>query len=203
MKYVLTMVLIIALSTGALAQSKITALTYNISIPEEDMTGYISDTSWRGIGFDGRWFMGGGDRPLAFGISLAWHVFNRGESGTLVFPNGALTGKQNRYLNSFPIMATAHYYFGSKDRFWLYVGGGLGTYYIIQRFEIGVIALEETNWHFGAYPEVGVHIPLEDMDIIINGRYNIAFEAGESITGDGGKEWIYWGINVGLAYRGW
>jgi hypothetical protein len=99
-------------------------------------------------------------------------------------------------------MATAAYYFGSKDHFWLYVGLGVGTYYTIQRFEIGVIALEENNWHFGGYPEVGVHLPLEEMDIIINGRYNIAFDSGESISSDSAK-WTYWGINVGLAYRGW
>jgi hypothetical protein len=78
----------------------------------------------------------------------------------------------------------------------------VGTYYTIQRFEIGVIALEETNWHFGGYPEVGIHFPLEEMDIIVNGRYNIAFDSGESISSDSAK-WTYWGINVGLAYRGW
>ncbi len=202
MKYVFAILLMVTLSTSVYAQSKVTALTYDVSIPNGDMTDYIADTAWRGIGFDGRWFLQGGDSPLALGISLAWHVFNQTESGTVVLSNGALTGHQNRYINSFPIMATAHYYLGNKDRFWLYVGGGVGTYYVIQRFEIGVIALEENNWHFGAYPEVGVHIPLEEMDIIINGRYNVAFSAGESITGDS-KEWTYWGINVGLAYRGW
>jgi outer membrane protein len=202
MKYVFTILLIMTLSTSAFAQSKITAITYDMSIPEGEMTNYIDQTSFRGIGFDGRWFMQGGDSPLALGLSLAWQVFNQNVDGTVVFPNGALTGYQNRYLNSFPIMATAAYYFGSKDRLWLYLGVGVGTYYTIQRFEIGVIALEENNWHFGGYPEIGIHFPLEEMDIIINGRYNIAFESGESISSDSAK-WTYWGINVGLAYRGW
>jgi hypothetical protein len=41
-----------------------------------------------------------------------------------------------------------------------------------------------------------------EADLFISGRYNYAFEAGESVTG-GGKEWDYWQINVGFAYNGW
>ena len=167
------------------------------------MTGYISDASWIGFGFDGRWFVSP-DRPITLGISLGWQVFDEHTTETLVTDRGALTGNQGRYINSFPMMVTAHYYFGNKDSMWFFAGAGVGTYYVIQRFEVGVFAFEENTWHFGLYPELGVQIPLQaglgsfrERPVQLRLR-----RAGESLTG-GGKEWDYWQISVGFAYNGW
>jgi hypothetical protein len=203
MKYILAAILVLLVATSAFGQNKITALHYDISIPDGDLKNYISDTSWRGIGFDGRWFVSP-DRPIALGISLGWQVFDEHTNQTFATENAALTGKQGRYVNSFPMMVTGHYYFGNKDRMWVFAGVGVGTYYTIQRFEVGVFALEEDNWHFGFYPELGVQIPVEQMegDIFISGRYNYALGSGDTVSG---KSWdyTYWGINVGFAYNGW
>jgi hypothetical protein len=202
MKHIIIAILVLLAAGNAFGQNKITALHYNISIPGGQMSDYISDASWLGIGFDGRWFVSP-DRPITLGISLGWQVFDEHTSETLVTDRGALTGKQGRYINSFPMMVTGHYYFGSKDRTWFFLGAGVGTYYVIQRFDVGVFAYETDTWHFGAYPEVGVQIPLQmEGDLFISGRYNMAFKAGESIDGQG-KEWDYWQIDVGFAYYGW
>jgi hypothetical protein len=161
----------------------------------------VNETSWIGFGFDGRWFVSP-DRPLAVGLALGWHVFDEETDETIVLENGALSGHQHRYINSFPIMLTGHFYFGQDDQLWAFIGGGIGTYAIIQRFEVGVFAFEETSWHFALSPEIGFQAPLQDLDLFVSARYNYAFEAGESLNGEA-QDYSYWGINVGLAYRGW
>jgi len=143
MKHFIVTILILLVAVNAFGQ-KITAIHYNISLPDQDMSNFIDETSWRGIGFDGRWFVNP-DLPVTLGISLGWQVFDMEQSGTIVFESGALTGNQNRYVNSFPMMVTGHYYFGDKDRLWAFAGLGVGTYYIMQRFEVGVFAFEATN----------------------------------------------------------
>ena len=203
MKYFIATVFLLLVATTAFGQGKITAIHYDISLPDGSMHDYTDDASWLGIGVDGRWFVKP-DVPVALGVSFGWHVFHNETDGTIVFDSGALTGKQNRYVNSFPMMLTGHYYFGDKNKLWVFAGGGIGAYYIIQRFEAGVFAFEANNWHFGLYPEIGIQIPLTEMnaDLFVSGRYNVAFAAGESLTGEA-KEYDYWGINVGLAYNGW
>jgi hypothetical protein len=201
MKHMIVIILVLLAAVNALGQSKITAFHYDISLPDQGTKDFIDETSWLGFGFDGRWFVNA-DVPVTLGIALGWHVFDKETSETIVFDNGALSGHQHRYLNSFPIMLTGHYYFGDKERLWAFVGAGVGTYCIIQRFEVGVFAFEETNWHFGVYPEVGLQIPLQEVDLFVSARYNYAFEAGESLSGQA-KDYNYWGINLGFAYNGW
>jgi len=202
MKHIIVAILVLLAAGSAFGQNKITALHYNISIPGSQTSDYINEVSWLGIGFDGRWFVSP-DRPITLGISLGWQVFDEQTDETLVTDRAALTGHQGRYINSFPMMVTAHYYFGDKEKAWFFAGAGVGTYYVIQRFDVGVFAAEMDTWHFGLYPEIGMQIPLQqDSNLFVSGRYNYAFEAGESVTG-AGKEWDYWQINVGFAYNGW
>lgn len=202
MKYILAAFLVLLVATNAFGQNKITAFHYNISIPDGDLKNYVGDASFLGFGFDGRWFVSP-DRPITLGISLGWQVFDEHTYETIVTETAALTGQQGRYVNSFPMMVTGHYYFGNKDSAWFFAGAGVGTYYIIQRFDVGVFAIEADNWHFGFYPELGVQVPLQqDSNLFISGRYNFALASGESVT-DEEKDFSYWGINVGFAYNGW
>lgn len=203
MKRLIVTILLLLVAATAFAQSKIATIHYDISFPGQEMNGYIDEASWLGFGVDGRWFVRP-DMPVALGISAGWQVFDMETDETVVFDNGALTGKQDRSINSFPLMLTGHYYFGNKDRIWLFAGGGIGTYAIVERFDVGVFKFEKTNWHFGLYPEIGAQIHLTEMniDLFVSGRYNYAFEAGESFAGDA-KAYDYWGIGVGVAYREW
>ncbi len=200
MKYIIATLLVLLVAANAFGQTKITVLSYQMSVPDANLENYIDKTSFRGIGFDGRWFKGGSS--FTGGLSLAWHVFNKTTDGTIELEGSTLTGYQNRYVNSFPIMLTGHLYFGNKNSVWMFVGGGVGTYYIIQRFEIGVHSVEESNWNFGACPEIGLQIPLSEADLYVSGKYNWAYEAGESVQGDK-LDLNYWTVSVGLAYQGW
>ena len=202
MKYIIATLLILLVAANAFGQSKITILSYQMSVPDQQLDEYIDETSFRGVGFDGRWFVSA-DTPITLGLALAWHVFDKQTDEMIVFDDGALSGRQNRYVNSFPIMLTGHWYIGNKDKLWISIGGGIGTYYIIQRLEIGVNALEESNWHFGGYPEIGLQIPLSEADFFVSGKYHYAFDTGDSVQGETPNDFNYWTISVGLAYQGW
>jgi len=74
-------------------------------------------------------------------------------------------------------------------------------YYIKQRLEIGLVAFESDNWHFGVAPEVGVIINFSrEFTMIVNTKYNYAFSAGEALGG-GDNQIDYWGINIGFVWQ--
>ena len=103
------------------------------------------------------------------------------------------------------MMATGHFYIGKKrETLRLYFGTGVGTYYIKQRLEIGLVAFESDNWHFGLAPEAGVLIKLSrDATMIFDVKYNYAFSAGENIGGSSDNDIQYWGFNIGFAWQSW
>lgn len=193
---------VVTLAAPAMAQEEFTAFSYNVSVPLNDTSDYIGKTSWRGAGLDIRRYLNY-NGPWVVGFSLAWHVFNEKTDELLTFERDRVgtdaKGLQRRYINSFPIMLNAFYYTGEPGTTRAYLGVGAGTYFIIQRFEIGVNAFEEGNWHFGFAPEVGFHVPLQSVELFGNVRYNYAFESGETVQGTK-VPYTYIGFNIGLAY---
>jgi len=202
MKWLYTSILILIITTSVSAQS-LGSITYNVSIPTGNLNDYIDEVSWRGFGIEGRWFQ---NRNLSFGLSFAWTVFNQRVSDPIqIVQNGVsatVTGTQVRVVNSLPILATAHFYTGKRrDQYRFYFGTGVGMYYIKQRLEIGLVAFETDNWHFGLAPEAGVLISLNrDLTMIVNGKYNYAFSSGEALGG-GDNQIDYWGINIGFVWQ--
>lgn len=190
-----------ALPHTACAQNKLTVLSYNVGFPSGDTKDFIDDTSWLGFSFDFRSYK---DRksPIMVGFHFAWQVFDKRTSGTTVLENGAITGTQRRYINSLPFLLTGHYYLGDARGTKYFAGLGAGAYYIIDRLEIGVAAFEENNWHFGLMPEVGVQVPLSNIDGILSAQYHYAFKSGQTVLGDGRAE-SYWVISAGLGWKGW
>jgi len=203
MKWLYSSILILIITTSVSAQS-LGSITYNVSIPTSNLNDYIDEVSWRGFGIEGRWFQ---NRNLSFGLSFAWTVFNQRVSDPIqIVQDGVsatVTGTQVRVVNSLPILATAHYYTGKRrDQFRFYFGAGVGMYYIKQRLEIGLVAFESDNWHFGLVPEAGVLISLNrDLTMIVNGKYNYAFSSGEALGGGDDNVYAYWGINVGFVWQ--
>ena len=161
MKKAFASILILFTAQAVRAQTNVFTLQYNVSVPVSEMTDYIDDASFRGLSADWRWF-NIRKTHLAAGFSLGWQVFDQGATGTFQLDNGAVTGVQKRYLNTFPMLITGYYYFSTAWRDpKIYVGGGVGAYYVIQNFDLGVNRLEASNWHFGAAPEVGFQFPME------------------------------------------
>jgi len=195
----LALLLLAALVTGAsaqLARDYTGVMSYNVSIPTGDTHDYISDGSFRGFEIEGRRFI----KPnLSWSLSWQWSTFNESLDGSFAIPNGHISGHQHRILYSAPFLAKVHYYFGRPtigggDAV-PFVGVGAGAYWIRQSLEIGVLAIEDTNWHFGFSPEAGVFIPTTGAnDVMLSVGYNYAFESG-----DLGPH-SYWTVKLGTAF---
>ena len=203
MKWLYSSILIFLITANVSAQS-LGSITYDISFPTGNLSDFIDKTSFKGFGIEGRWFQ---SKNLSFGISFAWTVFDERVSDPIQIVqdgvNGTVGGTQIRIVNSLPMLATAHYYTGKRrDQFRFYFGTGAGMYYILQRLEIGLVAFESNNWHFGVAPEVGVLLNFSrELTMILNTKYNYAFSAGTTLGGGDDNSYAYWGINVGFVWQ--
>ncbi len=194
----LTMVLV--LGSNAFAQSYgsyypqefLWGLSWNLGLPTSNTKDYTDDFSLRGIGLEGRKFI---NPSMTVGLSFGWNVFWEKSFETEPTENLTVSGTQYRYLNFFPLMANVHKYWGYYGEFRPYLGLNAGTYIIENRLELGLFALQETNWHFGFAPEVGFQMPAGRFLGFVNVRYNYALKAGST------PEQAYWGFNVGVGLQ--
>jgi len=177
----------------ATAQDLFIGFSYGMALPTGDTKDYIGKTSFRGMAFD--WRKAVAERATA-GFHIGWLVFNENTFRTASLENIDVTGKQFRYINSFPILANMHYYFGRRGGIQPYVGGHIGAYIIEQRLEVGLYALEEHNWHFGLGPGGGVALPFnDDVFGFLDVKYNYAFKSGDTI------DHSWWSFNLGVGSR--
>lgn len=176
------------------AQLKYTSVNYIVSMPLGDTKDFIEKTSFRGFGFETGQFI---NESIAIGLGLGWNVLNEQVTGESIQSNNTtISGKQFRYINSFPIYINTSYYFSEEDaKFKIYGGLGVGTLFKNQRTEIGVLGLEDKQWHFALYPHAGLLMALgPDAHINLDFKYNQAFAAG------GSDAVSYLAINFGLHY---
>ncbi len=203
MKTKIIILLISVLSTSVFAQEFISDFTWNFGFTADKLNEYIPNNSYKGFAIEGRRFF---DKNISGGLSLGWNIFDQRIAEPITIDQegfgGTISGTQIRYVNAFPILANAHYYIGKRKDFRVFLGGGVGVYYILQRLDLGVWMLESNNWHFGLAPEAGVLIPLDDgqTHIIVTGRYNHAFSSGKSIGGNEDNSYSYWSLNFGFAF---
>jgi len=200
-KSIIALFILMGLWSGANAQDNITTITYQPSVPLGDLQNYIAKTSWIGWGLEGRHFRSPSSN-ITLGFSFAWHVFDDRLYTTSKINSGAVTGTQRRYVNSLPFLLTADYYLNRNNAIKPFIGVGAGAYYIVQRVDIGVWTNEKSNWHFGVEGELGLQIPLGDVDAIVAARYHHAFASGESISGEE-IDFAYLTAVIGLAYTRW
>ncbi len=196
MRTILAVFLVLVLCSGAVkADDAIGVVTYDVSFPYGDMKDYISETSWRGFGLEGRWLV-----SPNFSLGLAWHwnTLSEKTSEMIEITNGHVTGNQFRLLYGSPIMATVFWYPKSpldNPGFMPYFGLGAGTIYVKKRLEIGVVAFNESNWHLGLTPEAGIMIPVGYYTNFIAGaRFNYAFESGDA------PSYQWWTLSLGFAW---
>ena len=192
MKKLFITILIALSSLGAMAQDGLFAVTYSMAMPLGSTSDYISKFSPRGFGVEGRGFL---NDNISLGGSFTWNVFFE-ELKNETFTQGteSITANQFRYINTYPINFTAHYYFGDYGSTRFNVGLGLGAYKINRRTEFGIFQVEHNYWHFGLAPEAGVLIPLgASTDIMLSVRYNYAFKTE-------GVDYSWLGFNVGFAW---
>jgi outer membrane protein W len=203
MRKVFVILIGLFLAVNVFGQEMMSGISYNMGLPNSMTRSFVQNYSWRGFGFEVRSFR---SDNLSVGGSFSWNIFAEKTDKIIYLENGAASGTQIRSLNVLPLMLNSHYYLGTPaGRMRPYVGINVGTYYIVQRLEIGVLSLEDNNWHFGLAPEFGIMFSSYSGTIFfVNARYNYAFKAGQDLKGQG-KDWAYWGINVGVSfsYNAW
>jgi hypothetical protein len=189
------LVLTVAVNAPAGAQNRwFYAFGYQSSIPLANTKDFTDHLSWRGVSFEARKSLKPG---MTVGLSLGWHVFDEATDAVVSFKNIDVSGDQLRYINSFPILVV-HKYFGEAGSPRPFLGLNAGGYVMEHRLEIGLVALEETNFHFGFAPELGIVVPLEgNSAVYLSGRYNYAFSAGNV------DDQSYVGISAGYAWSNW
>lgn len=194
----IALLLVLATSVEAKAQDWWWQFSYNMGATSADTKDYISQFSFRGVGFQGRKFMNF-QNQWSLGFDMSWQVFNEKNEGTTYLADdqrNALSGTAFKYINAFPILLSTHYYLGSERRGTTtgFVGVNGGLYYIERRTEAGLYALTEDNWHFGLAPEVGVALPAGRTFLTATARYNWTAKAG-------GLDYQFWTFIVGIASR--
>jgi len=165
------------------------ALTYQTALSTGETKDFIDQFSWRNIGLEGRSML---NPDFSVGAFFGWNVFHDELDGTVSLGNVDASGYQSRYVNALPMLLTAHYYLGDRSGTRMFLGTGVGTYWIENRLELGQTKITLDNWHFGLAPEVGISIPTAGLsDAFLSVKYNYAFESG-------GVTHRYWTFGIGL-----
>jgi outer membrane protein W len=172
------------------------------------MKKFLDVTSFSGVNFEYAKYFSRANYSV--GLSFGWNIFSDHINGTTYFSTnsggriltGAITGDQVKYNNVFPLLVTGTYYFKPHENDIIpYISIGTGTYYVSQRYLIGVWEVNSDLWHFGIATEAGVMFRLkEKLGLNTSAKLNYAFDSGESVVGNETNDFSYWTINVGLTW---
>ncbi len=184
-KIYLAALLFIGLIVSGNAQTSYWSLNWDISKGIGDTGDYIENVNFRGLSFDGRFFV---NEAVTVGGFMAWYTLydKMTDQPPIEFDNGdgtagAISGTQSRYLNVFPVLVNTHYYFDTGSNTKVYAGIGLGGVYTEQKTELGLMSIYSDSFAFGAQPEIGVFVPFKYSGTGLNlaVRYLYGSSAGD------------------------
>jgi hypothetical protein len=188
MKYIKIIIPLVLFAYSAFSQTTISGFSWSMGFASGKAADFVGAPSFTGFTAEGHRFM-------------SPNVLNEQTNETITVNNTSITGEQGRYINIIPLMMSASYYIKSSKSasFVPFVRAHVGTYYILQRFDIGVYSLNNYNWHFGVAPELGFMIRASSsVNILANSRYNYAFDSGERIGGDDNNDYSFFSVNIGV-----
>ena len=188
-------------STASFAQRSFWSFNYEMSFAAGEQVDYISDPSFRGWGLEGRGFL---TQNMSVGGSFSWQVFDQiyrnlpptnleNETGNI---NGTITGTQYRFINTLPILFNGHYYLGNDGTMRPYFGLSIGTSWVEQRTDIGLISIQSEGWGFVVQPEFGLMIPfgLTGAGTNISGKFRYITKTADTIPIS------FFTLGIGLAF---
>ncbi|BDD09898.1 hypothetical protein FUAX_23300 [Fulvitalea axinellae] len=193
-KYIGALVMVLAVSPvfAQQQQTGLMGISYNMASPTGNTNDFVSDMSFRGVTFDGRYFV---HPRVSVGLSFGWNGFDEFvEDGRIEYDNGIVEGNQYREIEAIPIMVTGHYYFDTYEFIRPYVGLGVGAVSLERSFDMSLKTYGDDSWHFGLTPEAGFIIPIgyQGFGIMANAKYN--YMAGAKDVDSQG----YWNFGVGV-----
>jgi hypothetical protein len=201
MKYIKIVLLVMVLTSSAYSQNTLIGFSWSMGFTTGKTTDFVGAPSFTGFSFESHKFF----KPnVSFGITTGWNILSEKNSDLIHLSSGTdISGAQGRYINVFPVLLNASYYIKSSRnaKFVPFLRAHAGTYYIMQRFDIGAYTLNNYNWHFGVAPEVGFMYKVgREMNILANARYNYAFDSGTRLGGDDKNDYAFFSVNLGIAY---
>jgi len=176
------------------AQSK-TSLTYAVGFGTGDLGEFISQPSFRGANVDFRQMT---NDKMGIGFSLGWNVFYEEKShDTYTFENQSLTGKQYRYSNFVPMLASFDYYLTAGQKINPFIGLGTGVMYSRRNTDMNLYTIEQDAWNFTLQPQIGIEIDNNlSSSFTVIAKYFNGFAAG-----DLSADQSYFTINVGWTFK--
>ncbi len=186
-KIILSALIVAGFAINSNAQSNYWTFSWPISMGVGSTNDYIAKTSFRGISITGASFI---TDNISIGGEWSWEVFDEIKRDlppmevNLDGHPGHISGTQYRYLNTIPIFVNSHYYLGENGALRPYIGMGIGTVYVDQRTDIGLVSIQSKTWRFGVQPEVGVFIPfgLTGTGVSLKAKYRYATKTSDDIA---------------------
>jgi opacity protein-like surface antigen len=189
------LVLAVCTSTVAFAQSNFT-MTYSMGFATGDLGDFISQPSFRGMAIDYRYSI---QPNLGVGFNLGMNTFYE-ELGSATYTdnNTSLTGKQYRYSNHVPMLATVTYFLKPGEKLSPFGTLGIGTMYTRRNTDMNLYTIEQEAWNFVVQPEFGIQYAVVDMMAIhVSAKYMLGFTAGDLPEAQS-----FISLNVGLSFFG-
>jgi len=176
-KFSVVLALMLFLGSAAHAQIAIAGMTYQVSIPTGDTKDFMDKASFVGFGVDARRFF---SRRFSLGISFQWNTFRNEIRDEGLPSRPEQTIEHNRDLSAYPLLLTAHGYLGKSEKFFPYLGVGIGTIRLHMRADATTQVWKQDSWHWGITPEVGFLYKIGfDIGLLASLKYNVALKTSK------------------------
>lgn len=156
MRKIVLVVSLLVICTAGFAQENYAYLSWNYQFPLSNRE-WLDAPSAHGGAAGYRAFLREGE--LSVGLDLNWITFDQYQAKqTFEFENGALTTDYFKYVYQYGAVVSGQYYkpVGDGERFFPYVGLGLGANYNRYARYYNIYEEEYRRWGFVARPEAGI-----------------------------------------------
>jgi hypothetical protein len=183
----------IGASGPATASGWLWGLSYEMAAPMGDAKDFSGDSfSFRGVGLETRTWL---YNEVTAGISTSWQVFHSKTNDTFSQDGVDVTGTAFRDINSVPIYANMHYYFGQQYDWRPFFGLNIGAMYNEYRVDMGLYQWVEDGWQFAVAPEFGIQMPYDRLLGYVSVRWHYAGSSGSI------DETSYFSFRLGIGLR--
>ena len=192
MKKALYILILIGVTTSAMAQSSFMSWQYSMGFGAGDQHDYIGKASFRGITYNYSKLVNDG---VGVGLEIGWNAFyEKKDFDTYTRGNFDLSGKQYRYSNHVPLLFTVGYYAHPEENIIPFINVGIGTMYSERRVTMGGYDIYQDAWPFTVKPEVGVILNSNGHALALSGKYYYGLKTGD-LPAHG-----YFAINIGFVF---
>lgn len=189
---------------GAEAQENYFYINWNGNLPLSS-TDYIDDASGRGAKIGFRKFVGA-ERRFSVGADFNWAQYDEYKPReTFLNESGAITTDYFNYIYQYGLTLSGQYYFplGEKDRFFPYVGLGLGANRNEYTVYYNIYTDTDNVFGFLARPEAGIVVRIGErrrMGVMAAVHYDYSTNKSDMVDYD---NFSSVGIQVGIVMLQW